>query len=349
MEVQHERSHPPVYCLCCGIALGLVASNTSFFTDHQLDALIRLANGYTERKFIANKTIWDPMMVELPALLALGISAMGSKNVYLARCIDLERKGRSDLGHFFAYLTRLLICWDDIGIINPNNPFEIAAISIYLATRHAGSQSTGIKSQLIQLMESSRHREEDPCTFAAMKIEFAQDCIALALSIVMAGSGDLDALRLLRSRHRSNLGDNFGRHSLHSLALGLLHLGCCKGNWCISSQDSTMLGRIGLLVSILPIWQSSIDDVEFYLPLLRHFWIFSLSQKQGRSLSPSLASMDLKYEEMDSDALELLRAFADSIDLIDGRRHPIGTFEPMQVERELAHRRNGRGRQNHDA
>lgn len=101
-------------------------------------------------------------------------------------------------------------------------------------------------------------------------------CIcSLALSMVMAGSCDIEcfrALRVLRKRFESEM--NFGYNQSISLAFGLLFLS--NGQFTLSRSDKAVAG---LLSAVYPIFPSSPQDNRHHLQALRHFYVFALETR----------------------------------------------------------------------
>lgn len=101
-------------------------------------------------------------------------------------------------------------------------------------------------------------------------------CIcALALSMVMAGSCDVEcfrALRILRKRFEVDM--HFGYNQAVGLALGLLFLS--NGSFTLSRSEKAIAG---LLSAVYPIFPQSAQDNRYHLQALRHFYVFALETR----------------------------------------------------------------------
>lgn len=109
----------------------------------------------------------------------------------------------------------------------------------------------------------------------------------ISLSIVMAGSGNLKALKLFRkfrykkldipsSSAGSSSNDSvfYGHHMFISMCIGFLFLGGGKFSLNNSPQDIAFL-----LISLFPILPKVSDDNYYHLQPLRHFYVLSSSYR----------------------------------------------------------------------
>lgn len=101
--------------------------------------------------------------------------------------------------------------------------------------------------------------------------------IALALSMVLAGSGDLKTLALLRSLLRrvgiakeSQSAISYGSYMAISQALGFLFLGA--GSFSFSSDLESVAA---LIISTFPYLPENSSDNRYYMQALRHFWVLA--------------------------------------------------------------------------
>ncbi|KAG5472417.1 hypothetical protein LSCM1_03816 [Leishmania martiniquensis] len=89
---------------------------------------------------------------------------------------------------------------------------------------------------------------------------------ANALSLVMAGTGDLRALALFQQLHRrTNV--QYGSHMAISMSIGLLFLG--SGRLTLSNNITAVAA---LLMSFYPVWPKDAEDNTFHLQALRHMY-----------------------------------------------------------------------------
>lgn len=113
--------------------------------------------------------------------------------------------------------------------------------------------------------------------------KLAETCIlqiALAWSLVMAGSGDLNLLRVLR-KMRKKLGIDgktadgiYGYQMAVSMAIGFLFLG--GGRYSISSSNKAIAS---LLTSLYPLWPLSPAEERYHLQLLRHIYVMGIEPR----------------------------------------------------------------------
>lgn len=123
-------------------------------------------------------------------------------------------------------------------------------------------------------------------------IETAICSVSLALSCVMAGSGDLDCLRIFRELRSKVDGDQVtGSHMAVGMAIGMLFLG--GGKWSLKRDPMSIAC---LLMSILPRYPIKATDNQYHLQALRHLYVIAIEPRvlhtidvdTGESLSVDL-------------------------------------------------------------
>eukprot|EP00941_MAST-03F_sp_MAST-3F-sp1_P006129 g6129.t1 len=115
------------------------------------------------------------------------------------------------------------------------------------------------------------HRKRpDPAT-----LEMCISSVAIALGMVMAGTGDLVTLRLLRElRWKTGPKVTYGRHmALHS-AIGLLFLG---GGACTLSRSDNAIGA--LLCAFFPRYPLISSDQQYHLQAARHLYVLAVERR----------------------------------------------------------------------
>jgi anaphase-promoting complex subunit 1 len=106
-------------------------------------------------------------------------------------------------------------------------------------------------------------------------LEQCLGCAALSLSMVMAGTGDIDVLRLLKVlRWRCDEDIQYGSHMAFSAAIGLLFLG----------GGTSTLGRepediAALLLAFYPRFPSSTSDNQYHLQALRNLYALATRRR----------------------------------------------------------------------
>jgi anaphase-promoting complex subunit 1 len=95
------------------------------------------------------------------------------------------------------------------------------------------------------------------------------------MSIVMAGTGDVDCFRLLRVlRKRFEHDMHYGYNMAIHMSLGFLFLG--SGAYTFSRNN---LAIASLLCSLYPIFPTSPSDNRHHLQALRHFYILAIETR----------------------------------------------------------------------
>ncbi|KAH6668128.1 hypothetical protein F5X68DRAFT_160130, partial [Plectosphaerella plurivora] len=161
----------------------------------------------------------------------------------------------------------------------------VAGLCMSLALRFAGSGSIRARDLLIHYLDQFMRIAQIPPTrrpppfdkpvydeeLARTNARMCQDVLALSVSIVMAGTGDLVVLRRLRSLHgRVDEVTPYGSHLAAHLAIGALFLGCGTTTFGTSN-----LAIASLLVAFYPIFPSKVGDNRSHLQAFRHFWVLA--------------------------------------------------------------------------
>ncbi|XP_008202865.1 anaphase-promoting complex subunit 1 [Nasonia vitripennis] len=105
-------------------------------------------------------------------------------------------------------------------------------------------------------------------------IETCLNVVLLAASIVMAGTGNLDILRVCRYM-RTRVGPTnsvvtYGSHVATHMALGFLFLG--GGSYTLSNDPSSVAA---LVISLFPKFPTHSNDNRYHLQALRHFYVLA--------------------------------------------------------------------------
>uniref|UniRef100_A0A6Q2ZHK9 Anaphase-promoting complex subunit 1 n=1 Tax=Esox lucius TaxID=8010 RepID=A0A6Q2ZHK9_ESOLU len=128
-----------------------------------------------------------------------------------------------------------------------------------------------------------------------------QTCLSmvlLAVSMVMAGSGNLKVLQLCRFLHKRTSGEmNYGFHMAHHMALGLLFLG--GGRYTLSTTNSAIAA---LLCALYPHFPAHSTDNRYHLQALRHLGVLAAEPRllvpvDVDTLKPCYALLDITYKE----------------------------------------------------
>ncbi|CAI5466799.1 unnamed protein product [Closterium sp. Yama58-4] len=118
----------------------------------------------------------------------------------------------------------------------------------------------------------------------ARTLDTAVNAAVLSLSLVMAGTGHLPSLRLLRFFHRRtadaadaaavNAATTYGSHMAVSMAIGFLALSACQATFSTSPPAVA-----ALLLALFPHFPSSPSDHRCHLQALRHFWVLAVEER----------------------------------------------------------------------
>ena len=119
--------------------------------------------------------------------------------------------------------------------------------------------------------------------------EHSAGLVMLALSAIMAGSGNLELMRRIRRMHGRTSGDGlYGVHMAYHMAMGLLFLGAGR---CTLSRSKPALAA--LLCALYPRFPLTTNDNRYHLQALRHFWILATQNR-------CLVSRDVQTGELQS-------------------------------------------------
>ncbi|XP_017288052.1 anaphase-promoting complex subunit 1 isoform X2 [Kryptolebias marmoratus] len=122
--------------------------------------------------------------------------------------------------------------------------------------------------------------------------------ILLAMSMVMAGTGNLKVLQLCRFFHKRTGGEmNYGFHMAHHMALGLLFMG--GGRYTLSTSNSAIAA---LLCALYPHFPAHSTDNRYHLQALRHLAVLAAEPRllvpvDVDSLKPCYALLEVTYKE----------------------------------------------------
>ncbi|XP_036402941.1 anaphase-promoting complex subunit 1 [Megalops cyprinoides] len=128
-----------------------------------------------------------------------------------------------------------------------------------------------------------------------------QTCLSmvlLAVSMVMAGSGNLRVLQLCRFLHKRTSGEmNYGFHMAHHMALGLLFLG--GGRYTLSTSNSAIAA---LLCALYPHFPAHSTDNRYHLQALRHLAVLAAEPRllvpvDVDTCKPCYALLEVTYKE----------------------------------------------------
>lgn len=291
--------HRDVYAHCAGLALGLVylgcARRTGMTSAADLALTARLCRLLTpadDTPPLASVRSATAASLAL-ALLFLRSGRRDVADALKPPTLDALAHMRPDLLLTRA-LARALILWDATpddawlaaacpalthpAALDPHQALAFyyirAGASLALGLQFAGTGDVRARELLLRQLT---YAPEPPTSYEARLVRVAMttlhDVVHLALGCVMAGTGDVDTLRVLRAAHGA-LDVPYGSHIATHMALGLLFLG--GGRFSVGRSDRALAA---LLMTCLPHFPRAPDDTGAHLPALRHLWVLALAPR----------------------------------------------------------------------
>jgi anaphase-promoting complex subunit 1 len=157
----------------------------------------------------------------------------------------------------------------------------VAGACFGMGLRFAGTFDREAKEALSRRVSDLHElrRGTDPVSIASRPDEpILETCLctaAMALALVMAGSGDLDTLRLLKMiRWRCTEESRYGHHMMYGMAIGLLFLG---GGTCTVGRSPEDLAA--LVTAFYPRYPVATSDNEYHLQALRHLYALAVKRQ----------------------------------------------------------------------
>ncbi|KAF2500672.1 hypothetical protein BU16DRAFT_502657 [Lophium mytilinum] len=152
----------------------------------------------------------------------------------------------------------------------------IAGLLWSISFKYAGSGDTQARDFLIKYLDQFMRI----CRLPALRydakltrhtVRNCQDLIALAVTTVMAGTGDLNVFRRLRALHgRVGPDTPFGSHLAGHMSFGALFL--AGGTHTFSTSN---LSIASLMCSFYPLFPMDVLDNKAHLQAFRHFWVLA--------------------------------------------------------------------------
>jgi anaphase-promoting complex subunit 1 len=162
----------------------------------------------------------------------------------------------------------------------------IAAACFSIGLRFAGTGNMDAASAIFErVLELRELRDLTHPTSIALRppnpvLEMCLGCAAISLSMVLAGTGDLDALRLLKIlRWPCTEEIKYGSHLAYSTAIGLLFLG---GGTCTLGREPEDIAA--LIMAFYPRLPSSTLDNQYHLQALRNLYALAIKNREIRAV-----------------------------------------------------------------
>lgn len=296
------------YRLAAGFALGLInlGKGTDLRGLHDMRLTEKLLMFASTTKKVELVNVLD--RAAPGAVIAIALMFMKSEDHIVARKIDVPDSVmqftyvRPDV-LLLRTLARNLIMWSQVeptvDWIRSNLPNEyrwrhllqgpkslrskdmffysiLAGLLFSLGLRFAGSGNIQVRDLLVKYLDKFRDlaKQTAECYDAQLarnNVQMCQDVIGLSAASVMAGTGDLEVLRRLRSLHgRDDPNTSYGSHMAAHLAIGALFLG--SGTATFGTND---LAIASLLIAFYPVFPANVQDNRAHLQAFRHFWVFA--------------------------------------------------------------------------
>lgn len=296
------------YRLAAGFALGLInlGKGTDLRGLHDMRLTEKLLTFASTTKKVELVNVLD--RAAPGAVIAIALMFMKSEDHIVARKIDVPDSVmqftyvRPDV-LLLRTLARNLIMWSQVeptvDWIRSNLPNEyrwrhllqgpkslrskdmsfysiLAGLLFSLGLRFAGSGNIQVRDLLVKYLDKFRDlaKQTAECYDAQLarnNVQMCQDVISLSAASVMAGTGDLEVLRRLRSLHgRDDPNTSYGSHMAAHLAIGALFLG--SGTATFGTND---LAIASLLIAFYPVFPANVQDNRAHLQAFRHFWVFA--------------------------------------------------------------------------
>ncbi|OZJ05747.1 hypothetical protein BZG36_01280 [Bifiguratus adelaidae] len=247
------------------------------------------------------------------AAIALGLMYLRTNKRHVAERIDIPDTAavlnyiRPDF-LFVRTLSRNLVLWDAIepttAWLNSQQPafllnamysygkeaataamaqafWNITAGSCFvLGLRFAGSANHTAFKLLLRCMDTAQESlntlgtsPDSKVTKVAVKICF--DVIMISIAMIMAGTGDLDALKRFRKVHgRINADTDYGDHMASHMAIGLLFLG--GGTFTLGNSNQAIAA---LIAAFFPRFPSTPNENVSHLQAARHLWVLAVEPR----------------------------------------------------------------------
>lgn len=162
----------------------------------------------------------------------------------------------------------------------------VAGACFAIGLRYAGTGDDGAKDALYsRVLELYTLKEaNDPVSLASRpELPILEMCLcsaAISLSLVLAGTGNLDALKLFKVlRWRCDKTSSFGSHMMYGMAIGMLFLG---GGACTVGREPEDIAC--LITAFFPRFPVTTSDNQYHLQALRHLYVLSVKRRDIRAI-----------------------------------------------------------------
>ena len=156
----------------------------------------------------------------------------------------------------------------------------VAGLCFAIGLRYAGSGLTEVRDLLCDYLTHFMRICRLPTLnydgkLARITVRNCQDLVALSAACVMAGTGDIEIFRRLRSLHgRTDAETPYGSHLATHFAIGVLFLG--GGSHTFGTSN---LAIASLLCAFYPLFPTTVLDNKSHLQAFRHFWVLATEHR----------------------------------------------------------------------
>ena len=162
----------------------------------------------------------------------------------------------------------------------------IAGACFGMGLRYAGTGDERAKAAIMErVLELQTLMECKDLISAASRpdlsiLETCLGCTAISLAMVLAGTGDLDALKLFKIlRWRCEEDSSYGCHMIYGMAIGLLFLG--GGSSTLSREPEAIAA---LVTAFYPRFPATTSDNQYHLQANRHLYALAVVRKELRAV-----------------------------------------------------------------
>jgi len=159
----------------------------------------------------------------------------------------------------------------------------VAGACMSIGLRFTGTACRPAQQVLIKYLKHFvrlRNTDRDHPFLAAQRpdkstLEMCLGACAIALALVMAGTGDLETLRVLRSlRFKVDDSVSYGNHMAIGSAIGMLFLGGGRASF---GNDNASIAA--LVCAFFPRFPLFTDDNQYHLQAMRHLYVLASEQR----------------------------------------------------------------------
>jgi anaphase-promoting complex subunit 1 len=158
----------------------------------------------------------------------------------------------------------------------------VAGACMGLGLRFAGTGDKRAADAIFErVLELHNLREANDVISVASRPDFpiletCLGCAAISLAMVLAGTGDLEALKLFKIlRWRCDTDIRYGSHAVYGMAIGLLFLG---GGTCTLGREPEDIAA--LVTAFFPRYPRTTSDNQCHLQALRHLYVLAVKRKE---------------------------------------------------------------------